>query len=37
MWHLGTWFSDELGSVGLMVGVKDLKGFFQHKSFYDLK
>ena len=31
MWHLGTWFSDGLGSVRLMVGPDDLKGLFQPK------
>ena len=35
MWCLGTWFSDELGSVRLMVGLDDLKGLFQPKWFCD--
>jgi len=34
MWHLGTWFSGGLGSVRFMVGLNDLKGFFQPKRFY---
>jgi len=35
MWYLGTWFSGGLGSVSLMLGLDDLKGFFQPKLFYD--
>lgn len=35
MWCLGTPFSDGLGSVGLTVGLDDLKGVFQTKWFYE--
>lgn len=35
MWHLGTWSSGGLGSVTFIVGLDDLKGFFQSKLFYD--
>lgn len=31
MWHLGTWFSGELGSAGLAVGLDDPKGLQQPK------
>ena len=34
MWCLGTWFSGGLGSVGLTVGLDDVKGLFQPKQFY---
>lgn len=29
MWHLGTWFFSEHGSVGLMDGLNDFKDHFQ--------
>lgn len=32
---LGIWFSGGLGGAGLMVGLDDLRGIFQHKLFYD--
>lgn len=35
MGHWGTWFSGGLGSVGLQVGLGDLKGRFQTKQFYE--
>lgn len=35
MWPLGTWFSRRLGSAGLVVGLKNLKGLFQFKQIYD--
>jgi len=28
-WHLGIWFSGELGSVSFTDGLNDLKGLFQ--------
>lgn len=31
MWHLWTWFSDGLGSVGLTAGLNDLGELFQPK------
>lgn len=34
MCHLRAWFSGELGSVKLTVGLNDLKGVFQHWLFY---
>jgi len=37
MWHLVTWFRGGLGSVGLMVGLDDLRGVYQPKCFYDSK
>lgn len=35
VWHLVTWFNGGLISVGLMAGLKDLKGLFKPKEFYD--
>jgi len=35
MWHLGTWFSDGIGSVRFTVGLEYLKGLFQPKRFND--
>lgn len=32
--HLGTWFSGEVYSGGLMIGLNDLKAPFQNKWFY---
>lgn len=34
-WHLGTWYSGELGSVKLIVELDDLKGLLQPKQFHD--
>jgi len=35
MWHVGTWFSDGLGSVRFTAGLNDLQGLFQLTWFYD--
>jgi len=35
MQSLGTWFSGEIDSVRLMVGLNDLDGLLQPKRFYD--
>lgn len=32
IWHLKTWFSDQLGSAGLVVGFNDPRGLFQPKQ-----
>ena len=37
MWHLGTWFSGGLGSVGLMFAFDDIRKPFQPKQFCDSK
>jgi len=34
MWHLGTWFSSRLDSIGFTFGLDLLKGLFQPKQFY---
>ena len=35
MWCLGTRFIGGLGNIRLIVGLKDLRGLFQPKLFYD--
>lgn len=35
MWHLGTWSSGGLVSVGFTIGLEDLEGLLQPKRFYD--
>lgn len=37
MWHLGMWFSGELGNAGLTVGLLVLRNLFQPKLFSDLE
>lgn len=34
MWQLGTWFSCELGNVGLTIGFNALRGLFWSKLFF---
>lgn len=36
MWHLGTQFSGGPGGTGVMVGLHDLRSFFQAKSICDV-
>lgn len=34
-WHKRAWFSDEIQWVWLMIGLGDLKSFFQSRCLYD--
>lgn len=35
LWPSGTWFSEGLGSIRLMVGLDGLRSLFQHKQFHE--